>query len=92
MFVDSYFLGSKLVVNWINGFFPSRNILLRSIIEDISYIIGSLTSFTCSHIYKEMDYDAVCLSKDDLNLEKDNWVIIEQDDDFYKSNCFIAET
>ena len=54
-----------------------RNLQLSNILETISDIIGSFDSFSCRHVYKEINREADKASKEGLRLTMGQWKISE---------------
>ena len=68
---------SMNVINWTMGTQMCRNLLLTNMLATISDIIGSFDSFSCRHVYREVNREADKASKEGLRLTKGQWKVFE---------------
>ena len=59
---------SMNVINWVKKTQVCRHLGLENILISIAELIGSLDSFSCSHVYRENNREADMASKEGLPL------------------------
>ena len=60
---------SKHVINWINGTQRCNNIRLANIVEDIKTLQKVFYSFSCQHVYREINEEVDRASKEGTHME-----------------------
>ena len=71
----TFYGDSKNVINWINGSQRCTNIRLANIVEDIKSLQRVFYSFSCRHVFKEINEEADRAPKEGTHLELGHWKI-----------------
>ena len=69
------------VINWVKKTQVCRHLRLENILISIAEIIGSLDTFSCSHVYRENNREVDLALKEGLLLMEGQWKIWEKLDD-----------
>ena len=81
-----HFFGDSLnVINWINHTQECRHLRLAHIISSIRQILLRFDSFSCRHVYREINQEVDKASKEGLRMEMGTWLVKE-------SNAGIVQT
>ena len=68
------------VINWIKGTQVCRNLRLTNILYSITNVLESYDTFSCRHVYGEINKEVDKASKEGLLLTLGQWKIKEQVD------------
>jgi len=71
---------SNIVCNWLNNASHCNAYTLRHIIGEAHRMIDIFDSFVCHHIYREQNSEADQLSKEEMHLQDNVWLIQEEID------------
>ena len=75
--VLNFFGDSLNVINWINHTQACRDLRLAHIISSIQQILLRFDSFSCRHVYREINQEADLASKEGLGMEMGTWLVKE---------------
>jgi len=73
---------SQMVIKWVQNLQQCHNILLQPILEEVHKVVAT---FDIHHVYRERSITRDHLSKAELHLQRDQWLICEENNDtFYE--------
>jgi ribonuclease HI len=71
---------SQVVVKWVQNQQQCHNILLLPILEEVQRVVVSFDIFEIHHVFRERNMEVDRLSKEGLQLEHGQWMIVEDNE------------